>query len=62
MDGYRANKSQAIRRCDARFLENLNLVQPSDGQVFEIDEQEYRKLVPHTVRRADRLVSVTFRK
>jgi hypothetical protein len=44
---------------DARFVEEFIFAQASNGQVFEIDEQEYRKLVPHTVHRLDRVVSVT---
>lgn len=44
---------------DASFLENFILAQARNGEVFEIDEQEYRKLIPHTVHRVDRVVSVT---
>jgi len=44
---------------DARFLEEFIMSQVNDGQLFEIDEQEYRKLVPHTVHRLDRVVRVT---
>jgi hypothetical protein len=44
---------------DARFLEEFMLSQANDGEDFEIDDQEYRKLVPHTVHRLDRVVSVT---
>jgi hypothetical protein len=48
-----------LNDADARFLEKFILTQASNGEVFEIDEQEYRKLAPHTVHRLDRVVSVT---
>ena len=44
---------------DGRFLEDLILRQVNGGELFEIDEQEYQKLVTHKVHRLDRVVSVT---
>ncbi len=44
---------------DGRFLEEFILRQAGGGEVFEIDEQEYQKLVTHKVHRLDRVVSVT---
>jgi predicted RNA-binding protein len=44
---------------DGRLLEELILRQVNGGELFEIDEQEYQKLVTHKVHRLDRVVSVT---
>lgn len=44
---------------DGRFLEELILRQTNDGEVFDLDEQEYQKIVTHKVHRLDRVISVT---
>lgn len=44
---------------DGKFLEELILSQAEDGETFPIDEREYEKLVMHTVRRVDKVVTVT---
>jgi len=44
---------------DGVFLEQAILSQVNGGEVFEIDEQEYEKLITHKVRRVDKIVSVS---
>lgn len=44
---------------DGRFLEELLLEQARNGELFEVDPQEYRKHLTHRVRRADGVVSVS---
>ena len=44
---------------DGQFLENFIVAQTSNGQVFEIDEHEYERLVTHSVRTVDKIVTVT---
>lgn len=44
---------------DGQFLEELILSQVEDGEAYPIDEHEYAKLVTHTVRRIDKVVTVT---
>jgi predicted RNA-binding protein len=44
---------------DGKFLEELMLSQAQDGETFPIDEREYEKLITHTVRRVDKVVTVT---
>jgi hypothetical protein len=44
---------------DGRFLEELILEQARDGQVFDVNPQEYRRHLTHRVRRADGVVSVS---
>jgi hypothetical protein len=44
---------------NGKFLEELILSQVNGGEVFDIDEQEYQKLVTHTIHRLDRVVTVT---
>jgi predicted RNA-binding protein len=46
-------------REDGAFLESLILEQASNGQVFDVDDKEYRKHLAHRVRRADGVVSVS---
>jgi predicted RNA-binding protein len=48
-----------LDNADGRFLEEFILQQASGGEIFEINEQEYQKLVTHKVHRLDRIVSVT---
>ncbi|MFL6228763.1 MAG: EVE domain-containing protein [Pyrinomonadaceae bacterium] len=44
---------------DGEFLEQLILSQAEKKEVFGIDEDEYERLITHTVRRADKVVSVS---
>jgi len=44
---------------DGAFLDSLVIGQANNGQTFEINEKEYKKLVNHRVRRIDRVVSVS---
>jgi hypothetical protein len=48
-----------LDREDGAFLESLILEQASNGQVFEVDDKEYRRHLAHRVRRADGVVSVS---
>jgi predicted RNA-binding protein len=48
-----------LDNADGRFLEEFIMQQASGGEIFEINEQEYQKLVTHKVHRLDRIVSVT---
>ena len=43
---------------DGKFLESLITAQLSNGVTYHIDESEYRRLLGHRVRRADKDVSV----
>jgi hypothetical protein len=44
---------------DAQFLQQLILDQAETRKVFPLDEDEYRKLVKHRVRRTDKTVTVS---
>lgn len=44
---------------DGVFLEKLILKQQEAGESFPIDEREYAKLVTHTVRRANKVITVS---
>jgi predicted RNA-binding protein len=44
---------------DGKFLEKLLFAQAENDQVYPIDEQDYAKYLTHTVRRADKVVSVS---
>ncbi len=44
---------------DGQYLEELILSQSEGGETFPIDEREYEKLITHTVRRVDKVVTVT---
>jgi predicted RNA-binding protein len=44
---------------DGQFLEKLLCAQAENDQVYPIDDQDYNKYLPHTVRRADKVVSVS---
>ena len=43
---------------DGAFLDQLLLHQADEGRMYEISESEWRRYVSHSVRRADRVVSV----
>jgi predicted RNA-binding protein len=44
---------------DGKFLEQAILAQANSREIFEIDEEEYEKLVTHKVRRIDKVVTVS---
>lgn len=44
---------------DGQFLENLLLLQSRSGKTYKVDEREYNKLLAHTVRRLDKIVTVS---
>ena len=53
------NSLNPLPDSDGEFLESQLFAQKDDGQEYKVDEREYRKLVSHRVRRADKFVSVT---
>ncbi|HMZ07957.1 MAG TPA: EVE domain-containing protein [Anaerolineales bacterium] len=57
--GKLRNSLNALDDKDGSFLEQVILEQSSSGKIFEIDEQEYEKLVTHKVRRIDKVISVS---
>jgi hypothetical protein len=48
-----------IEKRDGQFLEELLMSQVQNGRIYELDEQEYSRFVTHTVRRLDKVVSVS---
>src|SRR5581483_5183675 len=44
---------------DGSFLEKLLLEQVSGGQIYPVDEEQYRRWLAHKVQRADKVVPVT---
>jgi hypothetical protein len=48
-----------LHESDALILEKLIMSQSANGEIFEIDQGLYDKLIDHTVHRVDRIVSVT---
>lgn len=44
---------------DGRFIEDLLARQQDDGTLYPVNEDEYRKLTTNTVRRSDKVVSVS---
>jgi predicted RNA-binding protein len=44
---------------DAKLLEKLILDQAQKGEIFEINEDEYKKLITHRIHRTDRVITVT---
>jgi hypothetical protein len=48
-----------LSQSDGQFLEQFISAQINGGETFEIDEQEYSKLIRHKVRRPDREVTVS---
>lgn len=57
--GKLRNSLNPLDEKDGKFLEQAILAQVSNDKVFEINEQEYEKLITHKVRRADKIVSVS---
>jgi predicted RNA-binding protein len=56
--GVRTSLKQ-LEEGDAHLLEEVIMSQATNGEVFEVDEEQYQKLVDHTVHRLDRIVSVS---
>jgi predicted RNA-binding protein len=56
--GVRTSLKQ-LEEADAHLLEELIMSQTGKGEVFDVDEVQYQKLLDHTVHRLDRIVSVT---
>lgn len=48
-----------LKDADGRFLESELTSQQHDGPTYPVDEAECKKLLAHTVRRADKVVTVT---
>lgn len=44
---------------DAEFLERSLISQLSSGKIFELNEQDHKKLITHRIRTADKVISVT---
>jgi hypothetical protein len=57
--GKLRNSLNQLTNSDGRFLEDYILSQVDGGEIFEIDEDEYQKLITHRIHREDRLVTVT---
>jgi len=57
--GKLRNSLNPLDEKDGKFLEQAILAQVNSGETFEIDEQEYEKLIMHKVRRVDKIVSVS---
>lgn len=53
------NSLNQLDENDGRFLEQSILAQVHSAETFEIDEQEYERLITHKVRRTDKVVSVS---
>lgn len=57
--GKLRNSLNALDDKDGKFLEDTILGQVKNNITFDIDEQEYEKLITHKVRRIDKVISVT---
>lgn len=57
--GKLRNSLNQLKEEDGRFLENLILSQVNGGETFPINDEEYAKLITHTVQREDKVVSVS---
>lgn len=57
--GKLRNSLNPLDEKDGKFLEQAILAQVSNDKAFEINEQEYEKLITHKVRRGDKIVSVS---
>jgi hypothetical protein len=57
--GKLRNSLNPLDEKDGKFLEQAILAQVNSAETFEIDEQEYEKLITHKVRRVDKIVSVS---
>jgi len=54
----RASLNQ-IQQRDGQFLEKLIVSQVNNGKMYEVNERDYQKFVTHTVRRLDKVVTVS---
>lgn len=57
--GKLRNSLNALDDKDGKFLEDTILRQVKNNVSYDIDEQEYEKLITHKVRRIDKVISVT---
>lgn len=57
--GKLRNSLNALDDSDGQFLEQLILSQVDKGEIFEIDEREYAKLLRHKVRRPEGEITVS---
>ena len=57
--GKLRNSLNPLDEKDGELLEQAILMQVNSGEIFEIDEREYKKLIAHKVRRVDKIVSVS---
>ncbi len=57
--GKLRNSLNQLINNDGHFLEDFILAQVDGGELFEIDEDEYQKLITHRIHRTDRVVTVT---
>ena len=57
--GKMRNSLNPLTIDDGRFLEELLQSQQQDGEVYELDEDKYQKLVTQRVRRPDKVVRVS---
>ncbi len=53
------NSLNQLEEKDGQFLEQFVLAQARNGEIFEVDEDEYQKYLVHHVRRTDKTVSVS---
>lgn len=57
--GKLRNSLNPLDEQDGKFLEQALVAQETNGKIFEINEQDYEKLITHSVRRVDKIVSVS---
>lgn len=57
--GKLRNSLNPLDEQDGKFLEQALLAQVTSRKIFEINEQDYEKLITHSVRRVDKVVSVS---
>jgi len=57
--GKLRNSLNVIDNSDGEFLEEIILSQVNGTKTFEIDEEDYEKLVTHRIRRADKEITVS---
>jgi hypothetical protein len=57
--GKLRNSLNTLSDSDGRFLEEFILPQVDGGEIFPVDEEEYRKFLTHTIQREDKTVAVS---
>lgn len=57
--GKLRNSLNQLTNNDGHFLEEFMSLQVDGGELFDIDEDEYQKLITHRIHRIDRVVTVT---